>query len=102
MAGVRFANASNASGGGHRLKMTCLGAAPPLRVDVYSWPPKRLRSSTDDKPTVAGSLTSQSEPRLEGDQQVTFLFSAHDPRVVKHARRALNILDGRMVDGAAH
>jgi putative ABC transport system ATP-binding protein len=39
---------------------------------------------------------------LNREQQVTFLFSTHDPRVVKHARRALNILDGRMVDGAAH
>lgn len=35
--------------------------------------------------------------KLEG---VTFLFSTHDPRVVKHARRALQISDGQMVDGA--
>ncbi len=33
-------------------------------------------------------------------QGVTFLFSTHDPRVVRHARRALNISDGAMVDGA--
>jgi putative ABC transport system ATP-binding protein len=32
-------------------------------------------------------------------QAVTFLFSTHDPRVVAHARRALQISDGRMVDG---
>lgn len=37
---------------------------------------------------------------LNRDQGVTFLFSTHDPRVVKHARRALQIRDGQMVDGA--
>ena len=37
---------------------------------------------------------------LNREQQVTFLFSTHDPRVVKHARRALQIRDGAMVDGA--
>ena len=37
---------------------------------------------------------------LNRDQGVTFLFSTHDPRVVKHARRALQIQDGQMVDGA--
>jgi putative ABC transport system ATP-binding protein len=37
---------------------------------------------------------------LNREQGVTFLFSTHDPRVVRHARRALQILDGQMVDGA--
>ncbi|MCA2978748.1 MAG: ABC transporter ATP-binding protein [Myxococcaceae bacterium] len=37
---------------------------------------------------------------LNRDQGVTFLFSTHDPRVVQHARRALQIRDGQMVDGA--
>jgi len=37
---------------------------------------------------------------LNRNQGVTFLFSTHDPRVVKHARRALQIRDGKMVDGA--
>jgi len=37
---------------------------------------------------------------LNRNQGVTFLFSTHDPRVVKHARRALQISDGKMVDGA--
>ena len=36
---------------------------------------------------------------LNRDKGVTFLFSTHDPRVVKHARRALQISDGKMVDG---
>ncbi|MEN9797450.1 MAG: hypothetical protein RL653_1146 [Pseudomonadota bacterium] len=37
--------------------------------------------------------------QLNRDAGVTFLFSTHDPRVVSHARRALQIQDGRMVDG---
>lgn len=37
---------------------------------------------------------------LNKHEGVTFLFSTHDPRVVKHARRALQISDGQMVDGA--
>jgi putative ABC transport system ATP-binding protein len=37
---------------------------------------------------------------LNRDKGVTFLFSTHDPRVVKHARRALQIQDGKMVDGS--
>ena len=38
--------------------------------------------------------------QLNRDAGVTFLFSTHDPRVVSHARRALQIQDGRMGDGA--
>jgi putative ABC transport system ATP-binding protein len=37
---------------------------------------------------------------LNRDQGTTFLFSTHDPRVVKHARRALHIHDGRLETGA--
>jgi putative ABC transport system ATP-binding protein len=37
---------------------------------------------------------------LNRNEGVTFLFSTHDPRVVRHARRALQIQDGQMVDGA--
>ena len=37
---------------------------------------------------------------LNRKNDVTFLFSTHDPRVVKHARRALHIQDGRLVSGA--
>jgi putative ABC transport system ATP-binding protein len=36
---------------------------------------------------------------LNRNQGVTFLFSTHDARVVRHARRALQIRDGLMVDG---
>ena len=34
---------------------------------------------------------------LNREKGVTFLFSTHDPRVVRHARRVLRIQDGRMV-----
>ncbi len=37
---------------------------------------------------------------LNRKQGVTFLFSTHDPRVVRHARRALEIHDGRLEKGA--
>ena len=58
-----------------------------------------------DEPTAnLDSKTSESiidlMLKLNSEQQVTFLFSTHDPRVVKHARRALQIRDGAMVDGA--
>ena len=36
--------------------------------------------------------------QLNREQGVTFLFSTHDHRVVRHARRALAIRDGRLVD----
>ena len=42
---------------------------------------------------------------LNREKGVTFLFSTHDPRVVKHARRALEIRDGKIAPGngtAAH
>jgi len=58
-----------------------------------------------DEPTA--NLDSQTSDQiidlmleLNKHEGVTFLFSTHDPRVVKHARRALQISDGRMVDGA--
>jgi putative ABC transport system ATP-binding protein len=36
---------------------------------------------------------------LNREKSVTFLFSTHDPRVVKHARRAMKITDGKIVQG---
>jgi len=38
---------------------------------------------------------------LNRTRGVTFLFSTHDHRVVKHARRVVNIGDGRIVEGSA-
>jgi putative ABC transport system ATP-binding protein len=35
--------------------------------------------------------------KLNQEKRVTFLFSSHDPRVVRRARRVLQIQDGRMV-----
>jgi putative ABC transport system ATP-binding protein len=57
-----------------------------------------------DEPTA--NLDSQTSDqiidlmlKLNREKGVTFLFSTHDPRVVKHAKRALQIQDGKMVDG---
>ncbi len=36
---------------------------------------------------------------LNRTKNVTFLFSTHDPRVMKHARRVVRIADGVLVDG---
>lgn len=56
-----------------------------------------------DEPTAnLDSETSQQiidlMLRLNREKGVTFLFSTHDPRVEKHARRVLTIEDGRMVE----
>jgi putative ABC transport system ATP-binding protein len=37
---------------------------------------------------------------LNRDDGVTFLFSTHDPRIEKHARRVVHIADGRLHEGA--
>jgi len=37
---------------------------------------------------------------LNRSRHVTFLFSTHDPRVMKNARRVVRIADGVLVDGA--
>jgi putative ABC transport system ATP-binding protein len=57
-----------------------------------------------DEPTA--NLDSQTSQqiidlmlRLNREHGTTFLFSTHDPRVEKHARRVLHIEDGRLVDG---
>jgi putative ABC transport system ATP-binding protein len=60
-----------------------------------------------DEPTA--NLDSQTSEQiidlmleLNKEQGVTFLFSTHDPRVVKHARRALQIRDGRLETGTGN
>jgi putative ABC transport system ATP-binding protein len=35
--------------------------------------------------------------RLRDEHKMTFLFSTHDPRVVRHARRVISLEDGRIV-----
>lgn len=34
--------------------------------------------------------------RLNEEQQVTLLFATHDPKIVRHAKRVVSILDGRI------
>ncbi len=38
---------------------------------------------------------------LNATRGVTFLFSTHDPRVMRRAKRVVQIEDGRLVDGSA-
>lgn len=62
-----------------------------------------------DEPT-ANLDTATSEQilglmdRLNATRGVTFLFSTHDPRIMKRARRVVLMADGKLVDGtdAAH
>lgn len=58
-----------------------------------------------DEPTAnLDSTTSENiidlMLELNQEQHVTFLFSSHDTRVVEHAKRVLQIRDGRIFDGA--
>jgi putative ABC transport system ATP-binding protein len=60
-----------------------------------------------DEPTAnLDSTTSEAiidlMLELNKEQGVTFLFSTHDPRVVKHAKRALQIQDGKIQAGTGH
>jgi putative ABC transport system ATP-binding protein len=38
---------------------------------------------------------------MNRDRGVTFLFSTHDPMVMRHARRVVHLADGRIVDAPA-
>ena len=59
-----------------------------------------------DEPTAnLDSLTSEQildlMQALNQTRGVTFLFSTHDPRVMRRAKRVVQIADGRLVDGTA-
>jgi putative ABC transport system ATP-binding protein len=59
-----------------------------------------------DEPTAnLDSVTSEQiidlMQKLNREKGVTFLFSTHDPRVMKHAKRVVHIADGRIVEGLA-
>ena len=59
-----------------------------------------------DEPTAnLDSATSeqilQLMERLNASRGVTFLFSTHDPRIMKRARRVVLMADGKLVDGTA-
>ena len=53
-----------------------------------------LTANVDSK-TAAGIIDLMAE--LNQEQGVTFLFSTHDPRVIKRARRVITLRDGRVV-----
>ena len=59
-----------------------------------------------DEPTAnLDSATSEQilglMERLNATRGVTFLFSTHDPRIMKRARRVVLMADGKLVDGSA-
>ena len=59
-----------------------------------------------DEPTAnLDSVTSEQiidlMQKLNREKGVTFLFSTHDPRVMKHAKRVVRIADGRIIEGVA-
>ena len=76
---------------------------PPLETTMKLF---ALMVLTLAAPALAADPTVESEQiidlmlELNRKNHVTFLFSTHDPRVVKHAQRALHIQDGRLVTGA--
>lgn len=39
--------------------------------------------------------------RLNQEENITFLFSTHDPRVIERARRVITLVDGRIVSDSA-
>jgi putative ABC transport system ATP-binding protein len=58
-----------------------------------------------DEPTAnLDSTTSQQiisiMQGLNEEKGVTFLFSTHDPRVTKHAKRVVQVADGKIVEAA--
>jgi len=59
-----------------------------------------------DEPTAnLDSVTSEQilglMERLNQTRGVTFLFSTHDPRIMKRAKRVVLMADGKLVDGTA-
>lgn len=57
-----------------------------------------------DEPTAnLDSVTSEQildlMQRLNESRGVTFLFSTHDPRIMKRARRVVRLADGKLVEG---
>ncbi len=59
-----------------------------------------------DEPTAnLDSATSEQilglMERLNASHGVTFLFSTHDPRIMKRAKRVVLMADGKLVDGTA-
>ena len=59
----------------------------------------------DEQTANLDSATSeqilQLMERLNASRGVTFLFSTHDPRIMKRARRVVLMADGKLVDGTA-
>lgn len=51
--------------------------------------------------TVSASNLLDIMERLNREEQITFIFSTHDPRVIERARRVITLEDGRIVSDTA-
>ncbi|SFU36655.1 ABC transporter ATP-binding protein [Pseudoduganella namucuonensis] len=60
-----------------------------------------------DEPTAnldsdTGEVLLQTMQRLNRELGTTFLFSTHDPMVMRHARRIVRMQDGKITEDSAH
>jgi len=59
-----------------------------------------------DEPTAnldsrTGTELIQIMRKLNQERGVTFLFSSHDPKVIDHADRVVQLQDGKIIDDSA-
>lgn len=83
---------SNELSGGQRQRVAiarALVTAP--RIVLADEPTANLDSST-------GERIIDLMKRINATHQTTFIFSTHDPQVIKHASRVIRLKDGRLVE----
>jgi putative ABC transport system ATP-binding protein len=101
--GKRSAELLNAVGLGDRMdsRPAKLSGGQQQRVAVARALASRPKFILADEPTA--NLDSKSAEtlleimeKLNRDENITFIFSTHDPRVVKKARRVITLVDGKV------
>ena len=76
------------------LTLALAGGAPALAGEPLDEPTANLDSRN-------GAAILDLMRRMNEEQQVTFLFSTHDPQVMERARRVVRLVDGRVVSDSA-